>query len=150
MIHSKRGVEEGGGAWGIREGLTVEWDGAAETRLLTSCERPCWSSHREALPGQFGTPPSSQLFLPPWRSVSITESNFGTRSGSVGMFLIPRPGLSFLEFPSRREWQGGEWWQFSSSLGGCRAGLHWGWHSGPRVTSPPSSAVLTVLPRLRV
>lgn len=48
-----------------------------------------------------------------------------------GRSLIPRPGLSSLEFPSRQEGQGGVRWRSGGSLCGCRFGLPWGWLWGP-------------------
>lgn len=58
-----------------------------------------------------------------------------------GRSLIPRPGLSSSEFPSRRGGQGGAWCGSGGSLCGCRFGLPWGDFEAP---SPPSSAALTV------
>lgn len=73
------------------EGLAVGRDGAARTRSLASCQLP----RRRRCRVTAGTARGfleQPLFLPPRRSVSMTRSNFGTRSGSAwaGPHSTPR------------------------------------------------------------
>lgn len=87
------GSAGGGGGWNTgREGQTVEWDWAARTCLLTSCQLACRRSHGDSAGTARDSPEQLLLFLPPWRSVSVTKSNFGPRSGGVWDVPHSTPG----------------------------------------------------------
>lgn len=84
------------------EGLAVGRDGAARTRSLASCQLP----RRRRCRVTAGTARGfleQPLFLPPRRSVSMTRSNFGTRSGSAWAGPHSTPGPVVFRISLRRE-----------------------------------------------
>lgn len=72
--------------------------GLRETPLLSEMAQLPAALLAEPLGHSSGLP-EKPLFLPPWRSVSMTESNFGIKSGGAWDGPHSTTGLSFLEFP---------------------------------------------------
>lgn len=91
---------------GLGAGVSGEgWlaDEMGQQELVAGPQLPCWQRCGDTLQGQLQTPSSSWLFLPPWRSVSMTKSNFGPRSGGMRdvPHSMPGPVLVRISFKRR-------------------------------------------------
>lgn len=124
----------GGGGWSLRrEGPTVEGDRAPSTCLLSSCQLACWRSCRDSAGTARDSPEQLLLFLPPWRSVSVTKSNFGPRSAGVWdvPHSMPGPVVFRISFKANRVTR----WR-KTTLAGSPRGCRWG-----SIQAPGESAI---------